>query len=87
LAKYMTDDDAEIRRAAAAACAKKEARTLIPNLIGLLRDREGAVVGAAHTALKELTGQDFGPAPGAGRQDRDEAAQRWLEWWGKQGGK
>jgi hypothetical protein len=87
LAKYMEDDDPEIRRAAAAACAKKEARTLVPNLIALLRDREGAVVGAAHTALKDLTGQDFGPAPGAGRQDRDEAAQRWLEWWSKQGGK
>jgi hypothetical protein len=85
LAKYLEDEDPEIRRAAATACALKECRELIPKLITRLRDRDLRVVGAAHTALKDLAGEDFGPKPGADREDRNEAAARWLEWWNKQG--
>jgi hypothetical protein len=50
----------------------------------LLRDPESRVVLAAHAALKELTGQDFGPTADASRQDRDQAALKWLRWWNKQ---
>jgi hypothetical protein len=71
---YLGDEDAEIRRAAALATAMKECRTLIPKLIALLRDPEPAVVRAAHVALKELSGQDFGPHP-----------DDWSEWWRKNG--
>ena len=84
LATYLQDEEAEIRRAAAIACAKKESKILIPNLISLIRDPETSVALAAHAALKDLTGQDFGPSADASRQDRDQAALKWLRWWTKQ---
>ena len=84
LAEYLQDDDAEIRRAAALAVAMKESKELIPNLIPLLRDAEVSVARAAHAALKELTGQDFGPTAKATREQREQAAVKWLQWWGKQ---
>jgi hypothetical protein len=84
LATYLQDEDAEIRSAAALACAMRESKVLVPNLITLIRDPETRVVLAAHRALKELTGQDFGPSADASRQDRDQAALKWLRWWTKQ---
>ena len=38
LIRYLQDPDAEIRRAAALAAAKKESNALIPDLIPLLED-------------------------------------------------
>lgn len=61
----LHDEDLEIRRAAALACAMKEEKKLIPNLIHLLEDPEPPVVRAAHVALKGLTGQDLGVTGGA----------------------
>jgi HEAT repeats len=84
LVNYLEDEDIEIRRAAALACALKESKMLVPNLIPLLRDPERLVSRAVHAALKDLTSQDFGPAPDATREDRDQAVRKWLEWWGKQ---
>jgi HEAT repeat protein len=74
LAAGLRDAETETRRAAARACSLKKARANIPDLIGLLEDREPAVVEAAHSALKELTDQDFGPTAGAA----------WKDWWEKQ---
>jgi hypothetical protein len=82
---YLADEDAEIRRAAALACAMKEAKEHIPTLIRLLSDPDPVVERAAYTALKELTGQDFGPRPGASRADRARAIVSWQIWWSKQG--
>jgi hypothetical protein len=62
----------------------KPCKELVPHLIARLRDPQSIVVRAAHAALKELTGQDFGPAPGASREACDRAALDWLSWWGKQ---
>ncbi len=84
LASYLQDDDAEIRRAAALACAMKESKVLVPNLILLLRDPESSVVLAAHAALKELTGRDYGPSADASREDRDRAVLQWQRWWNRQ---
>ena len=84
LATYLQDDDAEIRRAAALACAMKESKVLVPNLILLLRDPESSVVLAAHAALKELTGRDYGPSADASREDRDRAIVQWQRWWNRQ---
>jgi HEAT repeat protein len=70
LANYLRDEEPELRRAAAQACALKGLKRQIPNLIPLLRDREALVVRAAVAALKELTGQDLGPQPEA-----------WEAWW------
>lgn len=84
LADYLQDDDAEIRRAAALAIGQKESKKLLPHLISLLRDSEISVVRAAHASLKALTGEDFGPAAKATREERDQAVLKWIEWWSKQ---
>lgn len=73
LKNYLGDDDPEIRRAAALACASKGMKNFVPLLIPLLRDRSEDVGKAACVALKELTGQDLGTSPTA-----------WKEWWDKQ---
>ncbi len=87
LRDYLEDEDAEIRRAAALACARKENKALTPHLIPLVGDADRSVAEAAHAALKDLTGQDFGPAAAASREDREQAARKWLDWWNKQDGK
>jgi HEAT repeat protein len=79
----LQDEDAEVRRAAALACALKDARAQVPDLIPLLRDPDPAVAGAAETALKGLTGQDLGPGPNAGLDERLKAAGAWAAWWQK----
>src|SRR5205823_1598436 len=58
----LEDDETEIRRAAALACAMKEEKSLIPRLIEMLQDKDPGVMRAAHAALKNLTNEDFGPA-------------------------
>jgi hypothetical protein len=79
------DQDREIRRAAASACALKGDPEPIPDLINLLDDPEPAVIQAAHVALKEFAGgKDFGPDAGAGRAERRDAIAAWKAWWSKQ---
>jgi HEAT repeat protein len=77
-------DDAEVRQAAARACAAKEARDLIPDLIALLDDPEPAVVQAAYGSLKQLTYQDFGPPADATPAERVKALAAWKDWWQQQ---
>jgi hypothetical protein len=76
----MDDDDPEIRRAAALACAMKEEKSAIPRLIELLQDKEPAVMRAAHASLKSLTGEDFGPAEG-NPAELKRAMDAWKAWW------
>jgi hypothetical protein len=85
LARDLHDDDPEIRRAAALACAMKDAKQLAPELIGLLADRHQSVARAAHDALKALSGQDFGPSSDASEAAVSQAADEWRAWWKKQG--
>jgi HEAT repeat protein len=77
----LQDDNVEVRRAAALACGRKEAKELIPDLLQLLDDVEMDVVQSARMALKELTGQDFGPSSDAGSRERADAAVAWRKWW------
>jgi hypothetical protein len=84
LEQYLADDVLEIRIAAARAGALKGSKSLIPHLIPLVKDTRGGVAEAAHQALKELTGQDFGPKVNASREERVEASRQWTEWWNKQ---
>jgi hypothetical protein len=79
----LRDENAEIRQAAARACILLKAQDRMADLIGLLEDGEPGVVQAAHAALKDLSGQDFGPG-----KDRDtaQAIAAWKEWWAKQAG-
>jgi HEAT repeat protein len=81
------DEDAEVRRAAALACAMKEQKEHVPRLIELLEDPEPPVARAAYAALKSLTGQDFGPAADASRADVKKSAAAWKAWWAKNAGK
>ena len=85
LRTMVKDEDAELRRGAALAMAMKDDKTHLPDLIAALLDDEEIVVRAAKAGLKNLSGQDFGPAPGANLTDRTHAAKAWLEWLRKQG--
>jgi hypothetical protein len=86
LSDYLKDENMEFRVAAARACAIKRSKTLIPKLIPLVRETRGGVAEAAHQALKDLSGQDFGPKSGASREERVQAARQWSEWWKTQEG-
>ncbi|HEY7426760.1 MAG TPA: HEAT repeat domain-containing protein [Gemmataceae bacterium] len=77
----LQEDAVEVRRAAALACGRKKATEHIPDLLQLLDDPEVAVIQAARTALKELSGEDFGPDEEAGRRGRASAAAAWRKWW------
>jgi hypothetical protein len=68
LGRYLKDEEAEIRRAAALALAMRESRSHIPDLIELLSDPNPVVVRGAHAALKDLTGEDHGTDPAAWRK-------------------
>jgi HEAT repeat protein len=81
LREELKDDDPEIRRAAALACAMKDDKSHVPDLIPLLEDREPIVGRAAHAALKGLTGQDLGPQANASRQEIANAVTAWKGWY------
>jgi hypothetical protein len=87
LSDKLRDDDFEVRRAAALACAMKDEKVHIPRLIEMLQDSELEVARAAHTALKLLTDKNFGPGRDATRFDFSRAADAWKEWWSKNGEK
>jgi hypothetical protein len=77
----LRDGLPEVRRATALACAMKDEKGFVPDLIGLLEDPEPRVARAAHAALVALTRQDLGPANGAAAAERTQAATRWRDWW------
>jgi HEAT repeat protein len=72
LRNKLTETNAEVRRAAALACAKKEDPGHVADLLACLDDPDEAVVRAAGEALRSLTGQDLS------------TAQQWKAWWEKQ---
>src|SRR5262249_23637374 len=72
LREYLKEKDPELRRAAAIAAGQKDARDLVPELIGLLDDHD-SVRSAARAALKAIAGNDLGDRPEPGRI-----------WWKKQ---
>ena len=80
----LKEPDAEVRRAATLACSLKRAREHVPDLFPLLDDEEEMVSASARSALKALTGKDFGLPASAGRAERLEAVARWRGWWEKQ---
>ncbi len=61
----------------------KEDKRLIPDLIGLLEDRESRVERAAYASLKALTDEDFGPTANADEERRASSIARWRDWWAK----
>ncbi|MGH7169061.1 MAG: hypothetical protein ACRELG_02135, partial [Gemmataceae bacterium] len=83
LSEQQKNDDVEARRAFAAACAAKKSKAMVPLLIPLVRDSRSSVSEAVHEALKQLTGQDFGPKVDADRAERVKSARQWQDWWDK----
>ncbi len=86
LRERLHDENTEMRWAAARAAERRKAKVLIPDLLGLLSDRDDAVVQAARWALVALTKQDLGPQPDATPAQRKQAADRWNDWWKTQTG-
>jgi HEAT repeat protein len=80
LRRYLDDQLAEIRRAAALGLAKRKTKADLDRLADLLLDPEPLVGQAAHTALCQLSGQDFGPGIDADEAGRAEAVERWKKW-------
>jgi hypothetical protein len=83
----LRSPEAEIRRAGAAAAGAKKGRVLVPDLIPLLEDRDATVLQAARGALRQVSGQDFGPELDVGPAERAAAVSAWRNWWKQQGGK
>jgi hypothetical protein len=81
LKDYLTDSLAEIRRAAALGLAKRKTTAHADRLADLLLDPEPLVGRAAHAALCQLSGEDFGPGIDADEAGRAEAVDRWKTWW------
>jgi hypothetical protein len=82
----LKDANAEVRRAAALACAMRTEKVLVPDLVVTLDDRDVWVVRAAAVALHSLTGQDFGPTANATAEERAKSVAAWKAWWKRQNG-
>ncbi|QJW99701.1 hypothetical protein [Frigoriglobus tundricola] len=74
-------NEVELRRAAALACAMKDDKGHIPDLIDVLADADDGVARAAKAGLKSLTGKDFGPAAGASAGQKALAVTAWRDWY------
>ena len=77
-------DEAELRRAAVLAMAMKDDRAHLPDLVAALADADAPVARAARAGLRGVTGEDFGPEPGATPAERAAAIRAWAEWIRKQ---
>jgi hypothetical protein len=84
LRTMLKANEAELRRGAALACAMKDDRAHVPDLIDALADKDDSVVRAAKAGLKSLTGKDFGPASGASAEQKAAALAQWREWYAKE---
>lgn len=62
LRTMLQANEAELRRAAALACAMKDDKEHIPDLVAAMGDADATVVRAAKAGLKSLTGKEFATA-------------------------
>jgi HEAT repeat protein len=74
LRNKLRDDNAEVRRGAVLACARKDDDAHVPDLLERLDDPDSAVARMARRALGMLTGKDF------------PTAKEWQAWWEKETG-
>jgi hypothetical protein len=84
LRAMLKANEAELRRAAALACAMKDDKDHIPDLIEALGDADDSVVRAARAGLKSFTGRDLGPATGATSDQKTAAVAAWRAWFAQQ---
>jgi hypothetical protein len=80
LRSMLKDPEPELRRAACLACAMRDERTFLPDLIERITDPSELVVRAARAGLKSLSGADFGPPNGADEEAKIRAATAWRGW-------
>jgi hypothetical protein len=81
----LADEQAAVRLAAVRVVAARFP-ALAPAVIDLLGDDDAEVRAAAHAALVRLSrGQDFGPPAEAAASEREQARQKWRDWWARQG--
>ena len=80
LARYLEYEDDEIRLAATKVAGGKKDHSLAGPLIELLSQRNAAVADAAHAALVEITGEQFGPFAGQPTANRFVVIKRWKTW-------
>lgn len=80
LRKYMTVNSPELRRATCLACASKDDKTHIPDLVSRINDPDDDVAQAARAGLRSLAGEDYGPTPGAGEEEKQAALSKWRFW-------
>lgn len=85
LREMLAGPDAELRRAACLACAMKDDKGHVPDLIERINDPSELVVPAARAGLKSLTGKDFGPPLGADEAARAKARADWAKWYATEG--
>lgn len=81
LRTMLKADEPELRRGAALACAMKDDKEHIPDLIAALTDPDDAVTRAAKAGLKSLSGKDFGPPAVPTADQKTAAAAAWREWY------
>lgn len=62
LRTMLQANEAELRRAAALACAMKDDKDHVPDLVAAMSDGNASVVRAAKAGLKSLTGKEFATA-------------------------
>ncbi len=72
LRAMLKANEGELRRAAALACAMKDDKDHIPDLVAAMSDADDTVVRAARAGLKSLTGKDFS------------TGLEWREWLAKE---
>jgi hypothetical protein len=84
LRAMMKAEQAELRRAAALACAMKDDKSHVADLVELIADPDTSVTLAAKAGLKSLPGQDLGPPATASPGQKALAATAWKEWYAKQ---
>ncbi len=85
LRTMLKDKDEELRRGACLACAMKEDRAHLPDLIERITDSSDLVVRAARASLKSMSGKDFGPPAGADEATKAQAAKDWKAWYDTEG--
>lgn len=81
--ELLGDDSAEVKKSAVRVLADKHP-DLVAAILERLTDDDEAIRAEARAALKRLSkGEDFGPAPGATKEQQREARKRWQAWWEK----
>jgi hypothetical protein len=75
------------RKAALDLLVRLKDRAAVPGIVETLVQLPRELWAPAGDALRQLTGQDFGPSQGAGIDDVADARKKWRSWWKDIGGK